>query len=203
MKSLSFLLLAAPLAAFSTTPGALEYAAVQADKSSITFVSTQMGVPVNGRFPKFSAKVAFDPAKPDAGKVDISVDLASVDAGSRDANDEVVGKDWFHSRMFPTASFTASGMRSLGSGKFEVTGPLAIKGKSRPVTATYAFKHDGNNGVFDGAFTLKRIDYAVGEGPWTDVSMVANDVQVNFHIVVTAAASATVPARASQAAESR
>lgn len=193
MNKLSAALFASFIA---STAHATEYSAVQADKSTLTFISKQMGVPVNGRFPKFTAQVAFDPAKPEAGKVNISIDLASIDAGSQDANDEVVGKEWFNVRTFPTASFSAAGMKSLGGGKYEVTGPLALKGKSKPVTATFALKTEGNQGVFEGSFTLKRIDYAIGEGAWTDVSMVANDVQVNFHIVAAASAPAAVPAPA-------
>lgn len=182
---------------------AVEYSAVQTDKSAITFVSKQMGVPVNGRFPKFTAQVAFDPAKPEAGKVNISIDLATIDAGSQDANDEVVGREWFNVRMFPSATFSSTSMKSLGGGKYEVTGSLALKGKTKPVTATVAFKPEGNNGVFEGGFTLKRIDYAIGEGVWTDVSMVANDVQVNFRIVAAAPAAAPAPAKASTPAKPR
>lgn len=172
---------------------ALEYSAFQADKSALTFVSRQMGVPVNGKFPKFTAQIAFDPAKPEAGKVNLTIDLASIDAGSKDANDEVIGKEWFNVRTFPTATFTSTGMKALGSGKYEVAGTLAIKGKTKPVTASFALKPEGDNGVFEGGFTLKRIDYAIGEGSWTDVSMVANDVQVNFRIVATASAAAAPP----------
>ena len=190
---------------FATTLSAhaVEYSLVQTDKSALTFVSKQMGVPVNGRFPRFTAQLAFDPAKPDTGKVSISIDLASIDAGSQDANDEVVGKEWFNVRMFPTATFSSTSMKSLGGGKYEVTGPLALKGKSKPVTATVAFKPEGNNGIFEGGFTLKRIDYAIGEGVWTDVSMVANDVQVNFRIVAAASAAAPAPAKASTPAKPR
>ena len=182
-------------ALISSPAHATEYAAVQADKSTLTFISRQMGVPVNGRFPTFTAKIAFDPAKPDAGKVNLRIDLASIDAGSKDANDEIAGKEWFNVRTFPAATFSSTGMKSLGGGKYEVTGPLALKGKSKPLTATFDFKGDGNNGTFEGSFTLKRNDYAIGEGPWTDVSMVANDVQVNFHIVAAAAAATLAPVK--------
>lgn len=192
MKTLPSSLIAALIAfvAFvSTNASATEYSTVQAEKSSLTFIGKQMGVAVNGRFPKFLAQVAFDPARPESGKVSISIDLASIDAGSKDANDEVVGKEWFNARMFPTATFVSSSLKSLGGGKYEVAGPLTIKGKSQPVAATFAFKAEGNSGIFDGGFIVKRIDFSVGEGAWTDVSMVANDVQINFHVV--AAASAT------------
>ena len=172
---------------------AVEYGTVQTDKSTLTFTSRQMGVPVQGRFPKFTMHIAFNPAKPEVAKVDINIDLASIDAGSKDANDEVVGKQWFNTKMFPAASFTSSAVKATGAGRFEVTGPLAIKGRAVPVTATFTFKVEGTNGIFDGGFTMKRIDFAIGEGPWADVSTVANEIQVNFHVV--AAPSTASPAK--------
>ena len=60
-----------------------------------------------------------------------------------------------------------------------------------PVTAAFTFKLDGANGangIFDGGFTMKRIDFAIGEGPWADLSTVANEIQVNFHVVAAAVA---------------
>ncbi len=167
---------------------AVEYSAVQSDQSTISFISRQMGVPVKGRFPKFTTRIAFDPAKPEAAKVDINIDLSAIDAGSKDANEEVVGKQWFNVGMFPVAKFTSSTVKGLDAGRFEVSGPLTIKGKAIPVTAAFTFKADGASGVFDGGFTLKRIDFAIGEGPWADVSTVANEIQVNFHVVAATAA---------------
>jgi len=198
MTNRSHIFIAAALAFVANATQAIEYNAVQADKSAITFTSKQMGVPVQGRFPKFSARVAFDPAKPDAAKVEISIDLAAIDAGSKDANDEVVGKQWFNVKVFPTASFTSSTVKAAGAGRYEVTGPLTIKGKSSPLTASFGFKAEGNNGIFDGGFTLKRIDFAIGEGPWADLSTVANEIQVNFRVVAAAAAVATPSATKSK-----
>ena len=191
MKNRSHIFIAAVLAFVANAAQAIEYNAVQTDKSTITFTSKQMGVPVQGRFPKFSARVAFDPAKPDAAKVEISIDLAAIDAGSKDANDEVVGKQWFNVKAFPTASFTSSTVKTAGAGRYEVAGPLTIKGKSIPVTASFGFNAEGNSGIFDGGFTLKRVDFAIGEGPWADLSTVANEIQVNFRVVAAAAAIAT------------
>jgi polyisoprenoid-binding protein YceI len=191
MKFASPLLtLSAALAGLITASAAsaAEYNTVVADKSAINFQSKQMGVAVQGRFPKFSAQLAFDPAKPEAAKVSMTIDTSAIDAGSKDANDEVVGKQWFNVKMFPTATFTSSTVKALGGNKYEVSGPLSIKGKSQPIKAAVTFKTDGANGIFDGSFTLKRLDFAIGEGPWADVDTVANDVQVNFHVVAAPAA---------------
>lgn len=162
---------------------AAEFGVVQLDKSNIQFTSRQMGVPVKGKFGKFIATAAFDPAKPDATTISVSVDVGSIDAGSKEANDEVVTKSWFNTRMFPMATFTSTKVKSLGNNKFEATGNLAIKGKTQPITAPFTFKQDGANGVFDGSFTIKRIEFAIGEGPWADLEAVANEVQVTFHVL--------------------
>ena len=180
----SFRILLGTLAvALAGNAGAAEYGQFQADKSSLTFVSKQMGVPIDGRFRKFAVSVTFDPARPTAASARLDLDLASIDAGSQDANDEVVGKSWFHVKVFPTATFVSSAVRPLGGDKYELAGKLTIKGKSQDLSAPFTFRQDGGNGVFDGAFVLKRLDFAVGDGVWSDVSTVANEVQIKFHIV--------------------
>ena len=107
-----------------------EFGTVQLDKSTIAFVSKQMGVPVEGAFRKFTAQIAIDPARPEAGRARIDIELASIDAGSEEANDEVKGKSWFNVREFPKASFVSSSVKALGGGRFEASGKMTIKGKT-------------------------------------------------------------------------
>jgi polyisoprenoid-binding protein YceI len=138
---------------------------------------------VEGRFRKFSASLSFDPARPAAASARFELDLASVDAGSRDANDEVVGKAWFNLKAFPGASFVSTAVKPLGGERYELAGKLTIKGKTQDIVAPMSFRQEAGNGVFDGAFTLKRLDFAVGDGVWSDVSTVANEVHIKFRIV--------------------
>jgi hypothetical protein len=109
---------------------AVEYKVIQPEKSKVTFQYKQMGVAMEGRFKKFAAQLNFDPAKPAAAKADIEIDLASIDAGSSDADDEVVGKTWFNVKAFPKATFVAKQIKANGSNQFDVTGVLTIKGKT-------------------------------------------------------------------------
>ncbi|MBS4097717.1 MAG: YceI family protein [Sulfuricella sp.] len=171
------------LAILPLTAQAAEYASVLTDKSAVTFVSKQMNVPVEGKFRKFAAQLNFDPAKPEAAHAQIDIELASIDAGSNEANDEVKSKAWFNVKEFPAARFVSAGLKALGGGRFEATGKLTIKGRSRDVTAPFTFKQEGANAVLDGAFTLKRLQYGIGEGMWSDTDTVADDVQIRFHIL--------------------
>lgn len=167
---------------------AVEFNQVDSARSSLKFVTRQMGVPVDGSFRKFATQLRFDPAKPAEGKAEIEIDLPSIDAGSQDANDEVVGKAWFNVKQFPTAKFVSSSVRALGNNRFEVAGKMTIKGRTQDVAAPFTFKQDANRGVFDGGFTLKRADFAIGEGPWADFGAVANEIQIKFHFEAVLAA---------------
>ena len=156
--------------------------AVDIDKSAIAFVSKQMNVPVEGKFRKFSAQLAFDPAQPSQGRVEVEVDLASIDTGSDEANDEVKSKGWFDVKNHPTARFVSNSVKSLGAGRYEVAGKLTIKGRSKDISAPFTFKPAGPGGVFEGSFALKRLDYGIGEGAWSDTDTVANEVQIKFRL---------------------
>lgn len=174
------------LALLAATAQAEEYTTVQAGQSSVAFVYRQMNVPVEGRFGKFAAQLKFDPAKPAAGNASIDIDIASVDAGSAEANDEVAGKLWFNTKAYPGARFVASSFRALGGNRYEAVGKLTIKGRSQDVAAPFTFTAQGRNGIAEGVLTIKRADFAIGEGIWADFGTVANEVQIKFRLLAEA-----------------
>jgi polyisoprenoid-binding protein YceI len=168
---------------------AVEYKQVQTNESSIAFFYKQMNVPLDGKFGKFDAQVSFDPAKVAQAQAHIDINVSSIDTGSAEANEEVVGKLWFNAKAFPTASFVSTGMKSLGGDRYQASGKLSIKGKTLDVSTPVTFQAAGSRGVFEGTFNIKRLDYSIGEGEWTDVSAVADEIQIKFHIVVNASPS--------------
>ena len=161
---------------------AVEYTTVQKDKSSIDFTYKQMGVAVDGKFRRFSSTLSFDPARPTAAKASFDVELASVDTGAPEGDQEVIGKPWFNAAAFPTARFVSGAVKPLGGNRYEVAGELSIKGKTQPVVVPATFTAQGNSGVFEGSFTLRRADFSIGEGSWSKFDIVANDVVVKFRI---------------------
>ncbi|QDQ26285.1 YceI family protein [Chitinimonas arctica] len=164
--------------------GTAQAAPIDAAKSSVKFVFTQMNVPVEGQFKKFAADIAFDAAKPEAGKVSISVDLAATDAGSSDANQAVQLKEWFNTPAFPRATFTATQFKTVSPGKFQAVGQFGLKGRSANLTVPFTVRAEGNGQWFEGSFPLSRLAWKVGEGEWADVGAVADAVQVKFKLFV-------------------
>ncbi|HEX7385611.1 MAG TPA: YceI family protein [Burkholderiaceae bacterium] len=150
-------------------------------QSEIDFVSKQMGVPVDGRFKRFDARLAFDPKAPSAGHVTIQVDLASVDIGA-DAEAELAKPGWFDSKRNPMAVFDSTSIRRTAPGRLDVTGKLTIKGVARDALVPVTLTQSGGVTQASGAFVIKRLDYRIGDGEWDDPSLVANDVQVSFKL---------------------
>jgi polyisoprenoid-binding protein YceI len=157
---------------------------VAAEKSQIRFTFRQMNVPVEGRFGKFDATVAFDPKKPEATKAEFEVDLGSIDLGSPEGETEARRKPWLNIESFPKAKFVASSVKATGPGRYEATGPLSIKGVSQNITAPFTLVDAGGLRTVEGQFALKRLQFKIGEGVWADTETVADEVTVRFKFVI-------------------
>lgn len=163
---------------------AAEYRRLDLAASHIRFTSRQMGVPVDGAFRKFDASLAFDPEVPTTARGQLRIDLSSVDTGLREVNEEVVGAQWFDASRHPEARFEMRQIQSQGAGRFQVSGVLSIKGTSQPVLVNAELKTRGKQAVMEGSFVMKRLDFGIGGGTWGDVRVVANEVTVQFHLVL-------------------
>ena len=153
-------------------------------QSEVAFTSRQMGVPVDGKFRAFDAQVAFDPKKPEAAKIGLTIDIASVALGAAESEAELAKQPWFDTKKFPQATFQSTSVKPTGPGKFDVAGKLAIKGNARDVVVPVTLSQAGGTTTATGAFALKRLDFKIGEGEWADTSMVANEVQVKFKLAL-------------------
>jgi polyisoprenoid-binding protein YceI len=180
---------------FSMVPAlAADFTVLDASKSTIGFAFKQMNVPSSGAFRKVSGTIDFDPDKPAQAKAEIDVALASVDAGSDEASEALADSLWFDTKAFPIARFITTSFIPLADNKqgdrqYKVVGDMTIKGQTHPIESVTTFHQEGDTGVFEGAFTLKRAEFKIGTGMWADFGTVANEVQIKFRLVTHAAAS--------------
>ena len=153
-------------------------------QSEVSFSVKQMGVPVDGKFTRFDAQVQLDPKKPETGKVSFSIDIASATMGNAESDAELPKAEWFGTAKFPKATFASSAIKAAGPGRFEVAGKLTIKGNARDIVVPVALVQSGPASTATGTFTIKRVEFKIGEGEWTDTSIVANDVQIKFKLAL-------------------
>jgi cytochrome b561 len=173
-------LLLAPAVAQAAGPA---YTSVAA-QSSLTYVFSQAGAANTGRFKSFT--VSFDP---DAGRLDVVVDMRSCDTGDPQRNDSLGGKDFFAVAQYPQSRFTASRIVKTATG-YEATGSLTLRGVTRSIAIPFTWRTarmQGHRvGYLSGQATVRRLDFGVGQGQWQSTEFLGNDVTVLYSLTLTA-----------------
>ncbi|MEZ5645412.1 MAG: YceI family protein [Burkholderiaceae bacterium] len=130
--SLTLLAAAATLA----TAGLAQAAEYQIDPNhtNVTWEQVHFGTSTNrGRWAKKSGTVQFDRAAK-TGKVELTLDMDSVDTGVAPFNKHLKGDDFFAADKFPTATFVSDEFVFDGDKVSEVKGKLTLRGQTHPVT---------------------------------------------------------------------
>jgi cytochrome b561/polyisoprenoid-binding protein YceI len=157
------------------------------EKSSITFRPKQMGAEFKGTFGVFSADIQFNPDDLAHSKATIDVQLGTAHTGAPDRDENLKSKDWFDVADFPDAIFTTTSITKTGDGTYKADGTLTIKNITQPVTLPFklsiAEDKTGKTATMDGTVILDRSKFQIGAGKWTDVSIIANEVPVDIHVI--------------------
>jgi len=62
---------------------------------------------------------------------------------------------------------------------------MTIKGRSKDVRVPFSIKQaTPSSAQIDGGLTLKRLEWGIGEGVWSDTETVADEVEVRFRFTV-------------------
>jgi polyisoprenoid-binding protein YceI len=108
--------------------------AIDPTHTFVTFEIAHFGTSTNrARFDKKEGSIQFDRAGK-AGKVDITIDMNSVDSGTAAFDKHLKSADFFDAARFPTAQFTADKFSFNGDKVTEITGTLTLLGKTHPTT---------------------------------------------------------------------
>lgn len=175
-----------PIVALLTLPTLLpapaqaaSYRGIVPGDSTVTFHYRQMGVAMDGRFKTFSAQLALDTAAPTMARGRIDIDVAGLDTGIVEADQEALGKGWFDVAAFPKASFVLGGLTAVGPGRYEAVGTLSVKGRARTLRLPISLSPQGR---LTGSFMLRRSEFGIGEGSWAKTDILADEVTVRFSL---------------------
>ena len=170
---------AAPAAA---SPGAW---VVDKDASKLSFTATQTGKSFEGEFETFNADIIFDPADLANASLSVTVDTASAETGDRQRDTALPGSDWFKTSEFPSATFASDEIVETGEGAYEARGALTIRDVTRDLVLPFTLSINGDAAHAEGAVTLVRTDYGVGQGEFSTDEWVGLEVGVSFVIEAT------------------
>jgi polyisoprenoid-binding protein YceI len=165
---------------------------LDAPASLLRFTFEQAGAMNTGRFKGFTADITFAQDALPASKLDVSVDIGSLDTGDKERDDTLKTADLFDVAKFPKARFVSSKITMSGAGRYEAQGKLTIRNVTKDIKLPITFQTKGEKGkdvgFLTGRTTIKRLEYGVGQGEWKSLEWVKDDVIVTFSLKLIPAA---------------
>lgn len=150
--------------------------------SMLGFSSSYDGESFDGRFDRFSTRIAFDPATA-TGRFEVGIDLASARTENDERDEVLLGEEFFNALAVPQARYEASAFRRLPDGRFVADGTLTLRGVTRKVPLTFRWT-TGAAPTLDGTATVPRLAFNVGTGDWDDTEALPDDVAVRTRLVL-------------------
>ena len=159
--------------------------------SSIQFKVKHLGIStVTGRFKQFIGFISADEKNATKSKVEVTVDITSVDTQNEKRDEHLKSPDFFDAAKYPSARFVSKKVSPVQDGKFTVGGDLTLRGVTKPVTLDAVFEGKAKDpwGAERAAFTatavINRQDFGI---KWNQVLdnggvMVSDEVKLEFEI---------------------
>jgi polyisoprenoid-binding protein YceI len=109
-------------------------------RSSLKFTFKQDRAENQGRFRKYDVVVRFSENNLPASKLDVTVQLDSLDTGDEQRDGEMKGENGFNVAKFPEAKFHASRISLVSVGRYEAIGKLTLHGVTRDIRVPLSFR---------------------------------------------------------------
>jgi polyisoprenoid-binding protein YceI len=185
MKKFALVTSSLIIAAATATAAADSAASFTADaaQSRLEFVGVQAGAEFKGVFHKFTASVDFAPDALASSKIDVQIDMNSVDSMDKDRDTTIRGKDVFDVAHNPTAHYATKTITKTAAG-FAAVGALTLHGVTKDVPIEFQFAPAGGGAKLSGSAKLNRLDFGVGQGDWKSTDTVGDAVKINFSLVL-------------------
>ncbi|ATE70585.1 YceI family protein [Lysobacter capsici] len=121
-------------------------------------------------FGKVDGSITYDPAKPAASKVEVTIPLDGLDSHVADFDEHLKSADFFDAAKYPTITFKSTKVEAAGAKKLKVTGDLTVHGVTKPAVLDVTVNKIGEQPMakraaagFDATTTLKRSDFGIAK----------------------------------------
>ena len=121
-----------------------------------------------GTFAHPRGSLWFDPEDWSTAKLDVTIDIASLDLGDADWNKRMLKRDYFDIGKHTEARFVSHTIESTGEGSARVLGDLTLRGETRPLVLDVTLNKHGRHPLtfrttagFSATATLRRSDFGM------------------------------------------
>lgn len=142
---------------------------MDASHASVLFNLSHLGYShYFGRFNKLEGTLQFDNKAPEKSKLEVTINMNSVDTNNEKLQAELVSKSWFDAAQYPKATFVSTKIEKTSDSTGKVTGDLTLHGVTKPVVLDVTFNGAGTRPImntdamgFSATTTIKRSDFNV------------------------------------------
>ncbi len=121
-----------------------------------------------GQFRRFSGELWLDERNPENSRLQVTIDIPSLEVASAQLQKELMGKSFFDAAQHPTATFVSEKVLRTGPQTAQVRGKLTIKGITKPVTLEVVLNKIGDHPIrkvkaagFDARAVIKRSEFGM------------------------------------------
>ena len=118
-----------------------------------------------GRFNDFSGTFKYDAKQPDTSRVEVTIDISSLDSNHSSRDRHLKSDDFFYESRYPEARFVSTSYRSQGADRGLLKGMLTLRGVTRPVTISVTKIGEGKDpwggyrAGFEGRMEINILDF--------------------------------------------
>ncbi|MBN9636898.1 MAG: YceI family protein [Achromobacter sp.] len=157
---------------------------------SVLFFVKHILADIPGRFDSFSGVVRFDPENLAGSRIDVTVDIASIDTGVPKRDEHLKSKDFFNAASFPSMRFVSKEIAVLGGGRYVAKGSMTIKDVTLPVEIPFEFlgvvtspmEKGKQVAGFRARFALDMLDYHVSDGGFKKMGVMGSQVDILMNL---------------------
>lgn len=134
----------------------------------INFKTGHLGFSIlHGRFNDFDGSFSWDAAKPEASKVQVTINTASVDSNHAERDKHLRSGDFLNVSKHPQATFVSTKVESTGDDTLKISGDFTFNGVTKPIVIDARFIGEGSDpwgghrAGFEGTTSIKLADYNI------------------------------------------
>ncbi|MGE4073172.1 MAG: YceI family protein [Lysobacterales bacterium] len=112
--------------------------------SQLLFFADHMGFSTSiGRFTRWQGEFSYDPDNAAANRVDVSIDIASLEMGDATWNRTLLSSKWFAAEEFPQARFVSQRFETIDGEHAVIHGQLTLRGHTGEVALAVRINRQG------------------------------------------------------------
>jgi polyisoprenoid-binding protein YceI len=150
-------------------------------QSKIVFQIKNLGINTHGAISGLQGDIQFDPAKPETGSIEASVDVNTLNTDNNMRDNHIKEDTYFDVAKYPKITIKSVALKHKSGDNYDGQFNLTIKDKTQQVDIPFTYTENGSSASFKGRLKIKRTDFGIGGS-----SMVmSNDVTIDIDVETT------------------